>query len=307
MGVGVRQGYMTGNQPKGSEKEDFLEQRKKLSFKAAEGLVPLPAQLALGEITQEFRAVVWAHFHTVLEAQRRFDGHAFCLAGPWLVILRDAHVYHHHRPIDEFSTRHADALASVKGLILSGKWSDVLGWLEFVLKHPSCPDGFAKEVNSTMEYCHLAYGVFDAKVICPIGSTGERQSLERAFADLAATEFHGARAHLRKAAEELTAGHYSYSVRESVHAVEAIARVLEPSAALSSALGRLEKSAKVHPALKSGFNNIYGYTSDEKGIRHPLLDDGTAKVDQTDALFMIGACAAFVSYLINKGHAAGLL
>jgi hypothetical protein len=50
-----------------------------------------------------------------------------------------------------------------------------------------------------------------------------------------------------------------------------------------------------------------GYTSDENGIRHALLDDGTAKVDETDALFMIGACAAFVSYLLSKAHAAGLI
>ena len=46
---------------------------------------------------------------------------------------------------------------------------------------------------------------------------------------------------------------------------------------------------------------------DEKGIRHPLLDKGDAEVDETDALFMIGACGAFVSYLINKSRAAGLL
>jgi hypothetical protein len=41
--------------------------------------------------------------------------------------------------------------------------------------------------------------------------------------------------------------------------------------------------------------------------RRVLLDLASAKVDETDALFMIGACAAFVSYLINKSRAAGLL
>ena len=35
---------------------------------------------------------------------------------------------------------------------------------------------------------------------------------------IATTEFNGARAHLRKAAEELTAGRYPDSVRESIHA-----------------------------------------------------------------------------------------
>jgi hypothetical protein len=32
-----------------------------------------------------------------------------------------------------------------------------------------------------------------------------------------------------------------------------------------------------------------------------------ANVDETDALFMIGACAAFVSYLIGKARSADLL
>jgi hypothetical protein len=54
--------------------------------------------------------------------------------------------------------------------------------------------------------------------------------------------------------------------------------------------------------MKRGFTNLYGYTSDEKGIRHPLIDDADAKADETDALFMMGACAAFVSYLINKAR-----
>lgn len=45
----------------------------------------------------------------------------------------------------------------------------------------------------------------------------------------------------------------------------------------------------------------------EKGIRHPLLDNAKAEVDEADALFMIGACAAFVSYMINKARLAGVL
>jgi hypothetical protein len=57
------------------------------------------------------------------------------------------------------------------------------------------------------------------------------------------------------------------------------ARVLEPSGSLSGALARLEKTANIHRALKLGFINLYGYSSDEEGIRHALLDDGDAKVD----------------------------
>lgn len=72
-------------------------------------------------------------------------------------------------------------------------------------------------------------------------------------------------------------------------------------------LAKLETKAVIHGAMKSGFKSLYGFTSDESGIRHPLLDKGTADVDESDALFMIGACAAFVSYLINKARTGGLL
>jgi hypothetical protein len=82
-------------------------------------------------------------------------------------------------------------------------------------------------------------------------------------------------------------------------------KVLEPTGDFSKALAKLESKVKMHGALKSGFSSIYGFTSDEKGIRHALLEADAPAVDETDALFMIGACAAFVSYLINKARNAG--
>jgi threonine/homoserine efflux transporter RhtA len=38
-----------------------------------------------------------------------------------------------------------------------------------------------------------------------------------------------------------------------------------------------------------------------------LLQASAPKVDETGVLFMLGACASFVSYLINKARAAGIL
>ena len=49
---------------------------------------------------------------------------------------------------------------------------------------------------------------------------------------------------------------------------------------------------------------IYGYSNAEKGIRHPMLDESSAKVDEIDAQFMFGACASFISYLIAKARKA---
>jgi hypothetical protein len=131
--------------------------------------------------------------------------------------------------------------------------------------------------------------------------------LAAAFAAATEESLPGARAHLRLAAEALTAGRYGDSVRESVHAVESTTRVLskDSKATLAEALNELKSKLGMHPAFKKGLLSLYGYSSDEAGIRHSLLEHD-ARVDMHDALFMLGACASFVTFLIGKARAAGM-
>ena len=113
----------------------------------------------------------------------------------------------------------------------------------------------------------------------------------------------GAETHLREAAERLSARQYAASIVNSIHAVESVARKIDPkgSKALGPALDSLEKAGfSVHPALKEGFKKLYGYTNDEPGLRHPLIDKGAPDVGLDEAVFMFGACAFFAAYLANK-------
>ena len=113
----------------------------------------------------------------------------------------------------------------------------------------------------------------------------------------------GATTHLREATEHLNAGRYANSISDSIHAVESVARVIDPKASmtLSPALDSLEKAGLLnHSALKDAFNKLYGYTSNEQGIRHSLLEKDAADVGLDEAMFMFGACAAFATYLVNK-------
>jgi hypothetical protein len=223
-------------------------------------------------------------------------------------ILYDWHVIRCFEPADEFVPSYEYWLDELKPLFMEGHYTKVFGFLQWVLRHETKLYGLDIGVDMALRESRAAYSLFENDTIIPIGSDAERETLARAFADAAASEFHGARAHLRNAGSELTAGDYAASVRESIQAVESVARVLEPSSkALGPALSKLEKSAYVHGALGAGFRNLYGYTSDEKGIRHPLLDKPGAQVDETDALCMLGSCAAFVSYLINKARQVGML
>lgn len=277
--------------------------RENLTFEQAEGAEPLPRQLQLGEITNEARAVLFNCFYKQLKGD--YNNH---LQDPWRNILYDNHVYRDHLMADEFDIRLHSVTRYLKGIFESQNYIGIFGFSQFVLRHPAVPDDFYKAIDRALEHTRCAYRVIGRRTIAPVASPEEKDTLERALVDLAATEFRGAREHLRKAAEMATAGKWADCVRESIHAVEATARSLAPSAnTLEPALQRLGEVAYIHQALKRGFASIYGYTSDEKGVRHSFLENDSAKVDETDALFMLGACAAFVSYLINKGRAAGII
>jgi hypothetical protein len=279
------------------------EDRIRLSFEQAEGVEPLPSQLQLREVSSELRAVLWNTIRSSLVGSTTRTGH---LENPWLTILREEYVYRQHR-MDDFHNWAKDRIAETRSVFERGDYLGIFGWLEFVLKHPACPYDLHERIEGNLRYCRVAYRVVDERVICPIASDTEHATIVKAFADLDAVQFNGARAHLSNAASNLTAGEFSDSVRESVHAVESVCRTLDPSAELSKALARLEQKILIHPAMKKGFTSLYGYAGDEGGIRHALLEGGQAKVDEADALFMIWACAAFVSYLLNNARTNGLL
>jgi hypothetical protein len=286
--------------------------RKYLSFEQAEGVEPLPEQLKLRELSPQLRARLWQVFFLSINENVNPGHSAFLepatIFGDWQQIFYDKHVLRDDKMVDEFNNLYDVIIAQMKVLFSKGNYVQVLGLTQWVLRHPSCPYGLAAAVDRALEDSHAAYRVVDGDTIAPIASEEELNGLKRAFADVAASEFGGARRHLRSAASELTAANWPASVRESIHAVESVARALDSkSSTLAPALATLEKSIRVHPALKAGFSNLYGYTSDEKGVRHALLEKGAPQVDQTDALYMLGACAAFVSYLISKARTAGLL
>jgi hypothetical protein len=276
---------------------DQFERRKQLTFAQAEGVAPLPRQLAMKEVSPELRSRLWLLIHSELKEHYDYRSQAFI--PPWEAILLAKHVSYDHGMIDEFErglTHHQTAL---KQIFLAGDYVAIFDFLQWLLRLRQRSVTGAK-LNAILEDCRSPYRVFDGDTIAPIASEDEAQTLERAFADLASSEFSGAREHLRKAAEQLTAGRSADSIRESIQSVESVARSIAGESSLSAALKEIEKSHRLHGALKTGFSNLYGFTSDEQGIRHPLLDQDAAAVDETDAIFMIGACAAFVSYLIAR-------
>jgi hypothetical protein len=285
--------------------DDEIARRKNLTFAQAEGAEPLPTQLKRTEVSPQLRAVLWNYIYEGLASTAMHQTWSY-IGGPWKTALWDVHVNLDHRPSDEFATEFKPAATVVKDVIMRGDYIRVYGWLQHVLRLRIVPD-FDKRIDHILQDCRSAYRVVARDVIAPVGSDQEAKTIGTALADLNSAGLAGGREHLKTAAAELSAGNFADSVRESIHAVESVVRVLEPDGDFAKALAKLEAKTKIHGSLKQGFIKIYGFTSDQQGIRHALLEKGAPEVDEADGLFMIGACSAFVSYLINKARAGGLL
>jgi hypothetical protein len=191
-------------------------------------------------------------------------------------------------------------IATWRPIFEKGSYSHILGLVEWLARHSADPR-LAASFGKILEEERCAYRLVEGSIV-PIASPEEGQALSEAVVALQKTSLGGGRSHLLKAGSELTAGRYADSVRESIHAVESVARSLTGEASLQKALTALSKNHPLHPALRNGFNNIYGYTSDANGIRHPMVGDEGVQVGEAEAIFMLGACASFVTFLVRLGE-----
>ncbi len=99
---------------------------------------------------------------------------------------------------------------------------------------------------------------------------------------------------------------YADSIRESIHAVESVAREIDPkSKTLGQALKSLEGTGFLNHEFKQALEKLYIYANAEQGVRHALLDKDAADVGLDEAVLMFGACASFAAYLTQKHRQAG--
>ena len=183
--------------------------------------------------------------------------------------------------------------------------------LEAIINDIEIDDDFAKTIRNLFETHGAAYWLDMSRLpyrFIPNTSKEQGEATRQAIETVEQSGIApGAATHLRKAVEHLSAGRYADSMSDSIHAVESVARVIDPKASrtLSPALDSLEAAGLLnHPVLKKAFVKLYGYTSDEQGIRHALLERDAADVGLDEAMFMFGACASFAAYLVNKHQKA---
>lgn len=201
-------------------------------------------------------------------------------------------------PIDSRPETPSGILARIREYFFSCAWYEVYDFLEWTLNHFA--DDQLREATNEILKRELAGYRFVSGVMTDITDEQEISSLEETLKD---DELPGVRRHLEASLRLLSnrdSPDYRNSIKESISAVESMARLISGKrrATLGDALGVLERRTELHPALKQGFAKLYGYTNDEDGIRHAMLDE--PNLDTNDAKFFLLSCTSFINYLKSK-------
>ncbi|QQS05568.1 MAG: hypothetical protein IPK50_01435 [Fibrobacterota bacterium] len=286
------------------------------NFAERYGHRPRPAIFQIDGISDELRITLWNAFYLFTNSFDEHDSILLRLIKWHRLLIR--------KPVDDIPYQSHYINAELKKYFLTAAWFDIFDYLEkFFPDFPSWIDNrsytrgsifadfrkFKAQINVILKEHASGYTLFEDQFV-PIITEGEIQSIGDVLDETQKHGLEGANTHFRSAISFLSAKphpDYRNSIKESISAVESVAKILSgtPDGGLSKSLGILSKKVPIHGGLVGGMNAIYGYTSDADGIRHPILDDG-ALIDLADAKYMLVSCSAFVSFLVQKGRDAGL-
>jgi hypothetical protein len=269
-------------------------------FSQRVGLTPVPPQLQLGEVSAELRRLLEYALSLEIDRATGAGYGSTYFRDSWRQVSRELHVRYFQRSIRNYDADPRATVHALQRVITSGNIGALFDLVEFLFHQPGCSEQFKEEMSGAFVRARAAYRAIDNCIVA-VGTEEQADSFQMAIANAEENNALSARRHLISAGSELRAGNWPGSVRESINAVEAVSRLVAPGTdAVSHALSVVEQNGHLHGALKKAFLALYGYASDQEGVRHALVFEDEANVDEADALFMLGACASFVSYLLAR-------
>ena len=279
-----------------------------LTFSQRYGYEPLPEPMQLEELSDDLRREIWNATREFLESQ--IQPTSFQI----VYFSKEAKRFIERvlgkflkKPEDEIDTSYEKVINLLKDAILYGRFNKVLDLVKIMVNDRKYGEKLAKPIGESFEICAAAYYLDMSRCpyqFFPCSNEAQGEATREAIKTIRDGGMEGAATHLRDAAAHINAQQFADSISDSIHAVESVARRIDPkSKTLGPALNSLEKAGLIkHPVLKEAFSKLYGYASDEQGIRHPLLEKNSPDVDLDEAIFMFGACASFAAYLVSKHH-----
>ncbi len=276
------------------------------NFSQTHGYEDIPTVLQLEELPSEARTRLWNVFYLHMKKSSSSSlAETHALDGKWKHIVGDIHSHFFCRPLDEWKSDIEANSRIIRGTIENDWFYKVFDLIEFVMRHEKCDDEFIESIQAVFEECQLAYRVDTNRPpsIFPRTTPEEGEVLAAAITSLHDNGKIQSVKHLQESIKFISVGDWSNSIRESINAVESVLRSSDhnKSSDLRKALDSLEKSnGPIHPALKEGILKLYGFSSDEPGVRHSNVDGKNSNLGQNEAILMLGVCASLANYLSRK-------
>ncbi|AOY00056.1 AbiJ-NTD4 domain-containing protein [Jeongeupia sp. USM3] len=266
------------------------------SFSQRKGLKPVSEIIQADSMNSDLRNSIWNALDVALWSTTGFLWKQYGVPG-MEPLSRALWFNHFKKPLDSRPDSKQRVLAALRKYFFECEWFEAYDFLEFILKfYEHSNSRLIDFVNGILERELSAYR-FVSGHLSDITDAQELAMLNDALLD---SRFAGTTAHLQRGFElyaDRERPDYRNSIKESISAVESMARIVaeSPKATLADALKAIEKRGALHPALKDGFVKLYGYTSDEGGIRHAMLDE--PNLTQSDARYFLLSCTSFINYL----------
>lgn len=217
-------------------------------------------------------------------------------------------------PVDSIPHGNPNTYKWFREQFFNSPWYEKYNILEFVAGNITSVTGmrrqdFADAANRILE-AELSGYRFIAGILSPISNPEEVSAIEGAIKDSEKKGIGGIHEHLNQSLKCLgqkPEPDYRNAIKEAISAVESAVISLcgNKGRDFEGAIKELSNKIHLHGALQGAFIKLYGYTSDEDGIRHAILED--KDIDYDEAKFMVVVCSAFINYLISRAGKEGLI
>lgn len=271
-------------------------------FSQRKGIRPIQKSIQREAIDDELRNQLWSALKLTIWDKFFYAG--LGRTGVSFELIQKLWLYYFKKSIDtvpNFYEGSKSGYIILRDYFFDAQWWQVYDFVEFIAKNADY--SWSRELielcNSFLEAENAAYRFVDKEIV-EITDDNEISAIETALE----TPIISSRHHLSRALELLSdrkQPDYRNSIKESISSVESLCQTLTGSTkdTLGDCLKLIKNKMPIHPALESAFSKLYGYTSDEGGIRHALTES-SEQPSYADAKFMLVACSAFNNFLLGK-------
>jgi hypothetical protein len=278
-----------------------------MRFSERHGFAPVRTAIQTTTMDVVLRTSLWNVVRVIFLTSDKYS----LESDPKLVkIAKSSQIHFFKEPLDDLPHSADDYIEAVRKWFFEAKWYEAYDYIEFLrtVVRGSNPNQYSDEyktseyfgrtINKILETEKSGYRFVGDK-IAPIVNEEELDAIEAALE--VSDRFAGARVHIKTALQlysDRKNPDYRNSIKEAISAIESAACVIaaDSKATLGQALKIIEKHHKIHPAMITAFDKLYGYTSNSGGIRHAMLEDESA--GEQEALFMLVTCSAFLNFLV---------